>query len=130
MVRSAVVRTVALLVLCAVLASPLTSAAAPLPGHGPAARIGAPGIAEVFGWLKKVASWWSKAGCEVDPFGRCSDAPVVKNGCRLDPYGRCVDTSIKAGCRADPFGRCVDELTTAPTTENGCGMDPYGRCGS
>ena len=128
MVRSTLVRTVSLLVLCAVLASPLASAAAPRPGHGPAVRMEAPGVAEVFGWFKKVSmSWWSKNGCGADPFGRCVGMPT-KAGCQLDPNGRCVDASVKAGCRADPFGRCVDELTTAPALEAGCEVDPNGRC--
>jgi hypothetical protein len=113
MARSTLVRTVVLLVLCAVLVSPLASAAAPRPGHGPAARIAAQGVVDVFGWLKNaVVALWSKAGCELDPFGRCMEAPT------------------KAGCRADPFGRCVDGLATAPTSENGCQLDPFGRCGS
>jgi hypothetical protein len=130
MVRSTLVRTVSLLVLCAVLASPLASAAAPRPGHGAAVRMEAPGVAEAFGWFKKVVvSWWSKNGCGADPYGRCVDASV-QAGCRLDPFGRCVDASVKNGCRADPFGRCVDELTMAPTAEAGCEVDPFGRCGS
>lgn len=132
MARSTFVRTVVLLVLCAVLVSPLASAAAPRPGHGPAARIGAQGVVDVVGWFKNaVVALWSKAGCEVDPFGRCVDTPATKNGCQADPFGRCVDApTTKNGCGADPFGRCVDGLTTAPASENGCGIDPFGRCGS
>jgi hypothetical protein len=136
MARSTLVRTVVLLVLCAVLVSPLASAAAPRPGHGPAARIAAQGVVDVFGWFQNaVVALWSKAGCRLDPFGRCVDglttAPTSENGCGADPFGRCVDApATKNGCQADPFGRCVDGLTTAPSSENGCGMDPFGRCGS
>jgi hypothetical protein len=113
MVRSIVV----LLVLCAVLTSPLPSSAAPRPGHGPAVQVAPHGIAEVFGWFRNaVVSLWSKAGCQADPFGRCVNGLTTP--------------ASEAGCQIDPFGRCVDGLTTAPTTENGCGIDPFGRCGS
>ena len=31
----------------------------------------------------------TKAGCEMDPSGRCLSATQVKAGCEMDPDGRC-----------------------------------------
>jgi len=35
--------------------------------------------------------WSTKAGCEMDPDGRCLPAP--KAGCEWDPNGRCLPKS-------------------------------------
>jgi len=49
----------------------------------------------------------TKAGCEMDPNGRCQ--PQTKAGCEMDPSGRCLSVSqptLTAGCEMDPDGRC------------------------
>ena len=105
MIRFNLLRAAALLVLCALLATPLT--AAPkfrCESSTPAAADG------LFGWLRSGFSLiWSKAGCQIDPFGHCG---TVKNGCQIDPHGRCLDkaktpTNTKNGCQLDPNGRCI-----------------------
>jgi hypothetical protein len=106
MIRFNLPRAAALLVLCALLATPL--AAAPKFRSESSTTAAA---SDLFGWLRGTLSLiWSKAGCQVDPFGRCVTA---KNGCQLDPHGRCMDATTstpintKAGCQIDPFGRCI-----------------------
>lgn len=48
---------------------------------------------------------WTKAGCRIDPLGRCIPEPTTKAGCRLDPFGHCItEPTTKEGCRIDPFG--------------------------
>lgn len=40
-----------------------------------------------------LARLWEKAGCEIDPSGRCVTPPVVlpqNAGCEIDPSGKCV----------------------------------------
>jgi hypothetical protein len=109
MVRYNTLRTVALLVLCVALASPLATAAAPRPqGHSFADRFTMGDAGDLFGWLRgALGSLWNKNGCELDPNGLC-----VKAGCQVDPFGRCLNTlttptsTNKAGCELDPFGRC------------------------
>ena len=61
-----------------------------------------------------LTSFWSKAGCEIDPNGLCRPATV----------------SPKAGCQADPDGRCLpgSGLSPAPSLDAGCEADPSGRC--
>ncbi|HEX9941464.1 MAG TPA: hypothetical protein VGG03_05570 [Thermoanaerobaculia bacterium] len=115
MVRSTAARTVALLVLCFIVAAPLTAAAAPLAGNGPAGTYRSAGGADFLGWLWSAwTSVWVKNGCQVDPFGRClkaatSTAGSTKNGCQVDPNGHCLKPtpSTKNGCHIDPDGRCV-----------------------
>ncbi len=105
MIRCNLSRAAALLVLCALLASPL--AAAPKFRSESSITAAADGL---FGWLQgALSSIWSKAGCQVDPFGQCGTA---KNGCQIDPNGRCLDkaetpVNIKNGCQIDPYGRCI-----------------------
>lgn len=106
MIRFNLLRAAALLVLCALLASPLAAAPKFRSESSPTAA-----AEDLFGWLRGTLSlMWSKAGCQVDPDGNCGTA---KNGCQLDPFGRCLDaatsTSVntKAGCQVDPFGRCI-----------------------
>ena len=38
-----------------------------------------------------LAEVWNKAGCEMDPLGRCAAAvaPATDAGCGMDPLGRC-----------------------------------------
>jgi hypothetical protein len=110
MVRYNTLRTVALLVLCVALASPLATAAAPRPeGHSYTDRFTMGDAGDLFGWLRgALGSLWNKAGCEIDPNGLC-----VKNGCQVDPNGRCLDaptpptSTNKNGCQVDPYGRCL-----------------------
>ncbi len=103
--RFNLLRAAALLVLCALLASPL--AAAP---KFRSESFTATTADDLFGWLRgTLSSIWSKAGCQIDPFGRCETA---KNGCQIDPYGRCLDKAdtplnTKNGCQLDPNGRCI-----------------------
>jgi hypothetical protein len=36
---------------------------------------------------------WEKAGCEIDPSGKCATSPVVQApnaGCEIDPSGKCA----------------------------------------
>ena len=49
----------------------------------------------------------------------------TKAGCELDPYGRCLATP-KIGCEWDPNGRCLP--APQPTSDIGCGLDPSGQC--
>lgn len=67
------------------------------------------------GWLRGVlSSLWSESGCNLDPSGRCGDAPAsprvlsAPSGCEFDPNGRCgaAPASIESGCAADPNGGC------------------------
>jgi hypothetical protein len=57
-----------------------------------------------------------------------SGAPVTKAGCGMDPDGRCAtasttpQTQTEIGCGADPSGRC-----SSAQSEIGCGADPNGR---
>ena len=107
MIRFNLTRAAALLVLCALLTTPL--AAAPSfrsESFTPAAE------GNLLGWLRGAMSWmWSKAGCQLDPNGICGTA---KNGCQLDPYGRCLEgltsppAQPKAGCQVDPDGRSIN----------------------
>ena len=105
MIRCNLSRAAALLVLCALLASPL--AAAPKfrsESSTPAAA------EDLFGWLRSGLSLiWSKAGCQIDPNGDCG---AGKNGCQVDPFGRCLDkagtpVNPKNGCQIDPHGHCI-----------------------
>ena len=106
MIRFNLLRAAALLVLCALLASPLAAA----PKFRSESSIPA-ATDDLFGWLRSGLSLiWSKAGCQVDPDGLCGTA---KNGCQLDPFGRCLNkatstpVNTKAGCQIDPNGRCI-----------------------
>lgn len=105
MIRFNLLRAAALLVLCALLASPL--AAAPKLRSESSTPAAADGL---FGWLQGTLSLiWSKSGCGLDPFGQCETA---KNGCQLDPHGGCLDkadapVNPKNGCQIDPYGRCI-----------------------
>ncbi len=57
--------------------------------------------------------------------------PASKAGCGMDPSGRCAPApgdETEAGCGMDPNGGC--EPAPLPQTKAGCGMDPDGRCSS
>lgn len=73
----------------------------PLASHAAASRI--PHRAQEpqltpFGLVAKflftpLARLWEKAGCEIDPSGRCVTPPVVQTpnaGCEIDPSGKCL----------------------------------------
>ena len=105
MIRCNLSRAAALLVLCALLATPLAAAPSFRSESSTTATEG-----DLFGWLRGTLSLiWSKAGCQVDPDGQCG---TVKNGCQIDPHGRCLDkaappVNTKNGCQIDPYGRCI-----------------------
>lgn len=83
MSRSAIVRSLAVLILCLTLATPGASAA-------PVRSEEEPVAGSFVGWLWEVVS----GGWE-------------KNDCRLDPFGRCIVEQEKSGCQVDPNGRCI-----------------------
>jgi len=95
------------LVLCAVLLAPLAAAAAPF-------QVSPAG--DFLGWLHHAwSSLWLKAGCRIDPNGRCLDAPATG--------------TTEGGCRIDPNGLCLKGVSAPPeTTEGGCRVDPNGLC--
>lgn len=98
---------VAAFTLTLLLGAPLASEAAPRAGA--AGRDTAP-----LSWFWSfLAQAWEKAGCSIDPDGRCADEALV---------------NTKAGCSIDPFGRCLPPAPAA--TDNGCSIDPFGRCTS
>lgn len=98
MSRSTIVRSLAVLILCLNLATPWASAA-------PVRSEEEPVAGSFAGWLWEVVrGWWEKAGCQVDPNGRCIEGE--KAGCQADPFGRCIEGE-KAGCVVDPYGRCI-----------------------
>jgi hypothetical protein len=116
-------RKTVLLLLVAVLATPWASAASLQP-EGPRVTQALDSV-PLFGpvW-RMLQNAWAKAGCMIDPDGRC-----VKEGCMIDPDGRCA----KAGCRLDPDGRCANspvQPLPPPQTKAGCRIDPDGRCRS
>ena len=58
-------------------------------------------------WTLFSSLWDTKAGCEMDPSGRCLPEPKI--GCGMDPSGQCLPApqpQIEAGCGLDPDGRC------------------------
>ena len=76
------------------LSAPWAASSAPVPGaERPRAVEGAELSALEFlsrAWIL-VRSTVVKAGCEVDPDGRCVPAPIrTKAGCNVDPNGRCL----------------------------------------
>jgi hypothetical protein len=49
----------------------------------------------------------TKAGCGMDPSGRCNTTPAqLDGGCGADPNGLCkpLPAQLDGGCGADPFG--------------------------
>jgi len=120
-----VVRTAAvLLVLTLILGAP-GAYAAPASSSARAAS-GNEILHQLWGLL---TSFWSQAGCRIDPLGGC--APSPNEGCRLDPLGGCAP-SPNEGCEIDPLGRCSTSSSTKisppPTLDEGCRIDPLGNC--
>ena len=75
-----------------------------------------------------LAGFWAKAGCHIDPDGRCAPQPIASDiGCHIDPDGHCAPRPIpsKAGCNIDPSGHCAPQPVQA---KEGCHIDPNGRC--
>jgi len=105
-------RKIVLLVLVAVLATPWASAAISQPENPrvQAVERAALGdlVSRLWSFLRSVGG---KAGCEIDPNGRCmptSPPPQDKEGCHIDPDGRCIsEPTPKIGCNIDPDGRCI-----------------------
>jgi hypothetical protein len=105
MVRYISARTLVLLALCAALLVPSFASAAP---RTASTSWTSPEAENFTGWLWEALTsiWRTKAGCEVDPFGRCITSPTTKAGCRIDPFGQCLPETLKSGCGLDPFGQC------------------------
>ena len=83
-------RLIVVLALCAFLGTPATS----LAGSRSAARfsedrtVSASLLSRLW---NAVVSAWEKAGCTIDPYGRClGSLEKADNGCSVDPYGRCI----------------------------------------
>jgi hypothetical protein len=117
MTLSSLRRKTAVLLLGAILATPLVSVASPRafsasPGTaGPLEAL----LTHLWGTFTAL---WSEEGCSPDPYGRCigritTSPPVTPdNGCSPDPYGGCAGAAassgetLDAGCSPDPYGGC------------------------
>lgn len=94
MTRASFHRKTVLLLLLAVLAAPLTSAAGPERAEARSASIlsGSDLLDRLWSFL---TSAWSETGCHLDPSGGCAteespSVPETDEGCRLDPNGGCA----------------------------------------
>ncbi|MBW8879742.1 MAG: hypothetical protein JF614_32825 [Acidobacteria bacterium] len=82
-----------LLVVLAVLVTPWASAAGQQSERPRSVRAVEPAALELFSplwsFLRRVGS---KAGCHIDPSGRCVKVPAQNTeiGCNIDPSGRCI----------------------------------------
>lgn len=89
-------RLIGSLALCLVLAASLPLAGTQQSGAAPPRPIATQAIAPVGLWAlvwTTVHSLWTKAGCSLDPYGRClpaSPTPHLDGGFRVDPYGTCL----------------------------------------
>jgi hypothetical protein len=98
MLTASIRRTAVLVSLVAALATPWASAAGPgagglRPAH--AAESATPDFLDlVFHFFRTAKTPGLKAGCKLDPDGRCNASmaqpPSTKAGCHLDPNGRCL----------------------------------------
>ena len=112
-------RKTVVLLLIAVFAVPLASAAGPRPeSSGPATAVALSPLELLDHLWSFLRSAWSKEGCEIDPSGHCSTGTSQppgqsKTGCHLDPDGRCATGTSqppvqpKTGCHLDPSGLCI-----------------------
>ena len=88
-------RKAAVLVLLALSLETSGLFAAKAPSEGRPAKAATRSAVHPFDALwSRVTGVWSKAGCTIDPLGRCSTstAPRTQNaeeGCMIDPWGRC-----------------------------------------
>jgi hypothetical protein len=98
----------AALLLSALLAGPV-GATPPQAKPGPASR-----LSQAWSLVLQI---WRKAGCGIDPHGRCVTAPAPLN-------------STDVGCGIDPSGRCLAAPAPSNSADVGCGIDPDGRCRS
>lgn len=83
-------RLIVVLALCAFLGAPATSLAGPrsTARFSEDRTVSAPLLSRLW---NAVVSTWEKAGCSIDPYGRCLDnLEKADNGCSVDPYGRCI----------------------------------------
>ena len=111
MLTASVRRTLVLVPLIAVLATPGVSAAGPQ-------TVGARPVLSTAELLDRVLSFLR---------------PHLKEGCKIDPDGRCYLSAAqplqtKEGCHIDPNGRCRTSTAQPPPTKAGCHIDPDGRC--
>ena len=77
-----------------------------------------------------ITSFWSEAGCGIDPDGGCSptSGPTADLGCALEPYGGCHEHA-DLGCALEPDGSCRAGSSGFDQADAGCGLDPNGHCG-
>jgi len=92
-------RTIAVLVLAAVLLAPLAAVAAPRAAV-PANRVVASAVGDLLArFWSSLTALWPDGGCSVDPSGRCDPHRAVQppvtpdGGCSLDPNGGCAGGS-------------------------------------
>jgi len=100
-----------LFILAALATTPWAIARGPQPESPRVAQTveGVPFLGNFWSFLR---SMWEKAGCGIDPWGRCVTEPVPtlqpKEGCNIDPWGNCVnEPTPKIGCHIDPNGVCI-----------------------
>jgi hypothetical protein len=85
-------RKTLLLLLVALLITPWASAAS-LQHASPRVEQAVESVPLVGHFWHLLQSVWGKAGCRIDPDGRCADSPTDKRplqpkaGCRIDPNG-------------------------------------------
>jgi hypothetical protein len=115
-------RSLAVLMLAAILLVPCAASAAPRS----TGELRTPSSGFLPQLWSLIAGLWPDAGCILDPSGLCKGtqgtaAPVppasLDEGCGIDPDGRCKGTQGTAA----PKPASLDE---------GCILDPNGRCGS
>ncbi|HKV11854.1 MAG TPA: hypothetical protein VJ725_27155 [Thermoanaerobaculia bacterium] len=86
-----VLRPFAVLLLLVLGASGAAASPVPRPADVPEAKASVLHLPSFFARLESLlASVWSKAGCRMDPWGRCIEStPTTEAGCRMDPLGLC-----------------------------------------
>lgn len=93
-------------VLVVVLGLGISQASASQPIRETAGRDSKPALSFLAGLGALWVNFWTKAGCGIDPLGRCVTSANAEAGCGIDPWGRCIDLSTAdAGCGMDPLGR-------------------------
>jgi hypothetical protein len=88
----AIHRKTFLLLVVFLLISPWASAASSQPNRSWGAQTVEETSPPLVGrFLSLLRGVWGKAGCNIDPLGRCISPPAqTKAGCHPDPWGRCI----------------------------------------